>query len=89
MTKKQKLYLKIMSGSKNVRFEDFVTIMLAFGFIQDRVGGSHRIFKHPAIPDLLSIQPTKNGQAKPYQMHQFLSLVGEYDLNMRDDEINL
>ncbi len=86
MTKKQKLFEKILSGSKNVRFEDFVTLLLAFGFELDRARGSHQVFKHPKTPELLSVQPTQNGQAKPYQVRQFLSLIEEYDLKMENSE---
>lgn len=35
---------------------------------------------------MLSLQPTQNGQAKPYQIRQFLKLVEEYDLHLHDDD---
>jgi hypothetical protein len=36
------------------------------------------------VPDLISVQPSKSGQAKPYQIRQFLALVEEYRLSMSD-----
>jgi predicted RNA binding protein YcfA (HicA-like mRNA interferase family) len=86
MSKKRKLYNKLLSGSKNFRFEDFITLLIAFGFTQDRTRGSHRLFKHPGIPEFLTIQPSLGGQAKPYQIRQFLSLIEIYDLRLQDDD---
>jgi predicted RNA binding protein YcfA (HicA-like mRNA interferase family) len=65
MVKKRKLLKKILSGSKNIRFDEFVSLLIAFGFELKRVAGSHQIYKHPAVPELLSIQPDTNDQAKP------------------------
>jgi predicted RNA binding protein YcfA (HicA-like mRNA interferase family) len=87
MSKKRKLLDKILSGSKNIRFADFVILLEAFGFVQARkVSGSHRIFTHSQVPEMLTLQPTKNGQAKPYQVRQFLVLVEEYNLTLEDED---
>lgn len=45
--------------------------------------GSHFIFEHPQIPELVNLQE-KNGKAKPYQIRQFLQLVEQYDLELGD-----
>ncbi|MCC7060968.1 MAG: type II toxin-antitoxin system HicA family toxin [Burkholderiaceae bacterium] len=90
MVKKQKLLEKILRGSKNVPFNDLEVLLEAFGFVLERISGSHHIFKHPSVPSLLSLQPDRNGQAKPYQVRQFLALVEEYRLSMsgaREGEI--
>ena len=69
----------------NFAFNDFVRLAEAFGF-QERGGkGSHRIFAHPEIPELMNLQPLK-GQAKPYQLRQFLRLVEAYHLILEDEE---
>jgi hypothetical protein len=39
----------------------------------------HHVFVHPEIPELISLQAVR-GQAKPYQIRQFLKLVERYDL---------
>jgi len=57
----------------------------AFGFELDRIKGSHRIYKNLDVrAEFLVLQPDKSGQAKPYQIKQFLSLVEEYNLRMED-----
>jgi predicted RNA binding protein YcfA (HicA-like mRNA interferase family) len=83
MTKKQKLLEKILAGSKNVQFGEMVALVEAFGFRLSRVNGSHHIFDHPEIPDLVNLQ-NKKGQAKPYQVRQFLALVEQYNLTFKE-----
>ena len=80
---KQKLLEKILSGSKNIRFDEFVSLIEAFGFELSRVRGSHHIFEHPNVPEILNLQNSK-GQVKPYQVRQFLQLVEQYDLKLED-----
>lgn len=80
---KQKLLEKILAGSRNVRFADFVGLVEAFGFELARTRGSHHIYQHPAIIEILNLQEV-NGQAKPYQMRQFLQLVEKYDLKLEE-----
>ena len=82
MVKASKLLQKILSGSKNVRFDEFVRLLEAFGFRLKRITGSHHLFENSDIPDVLSIQPTKNGQVKPYQVRQFLKLIEAYNLKL-------
>jgi len=81
---KKKLLEKILSGSKNIRFGDFVILVEAFGFELSRVRGSHHIFEHPDIPEILNLQNSK-GQVKPYQIRQFLQLVEQYSLKIEDE----
>ena len=83
MGKKQKILKQILSGSKNINFNDIVTLVEAFGFTLSRVNGSHHIFIHPQIPELVNIQNAK-GKAKPYQIRQFLTIVEKYNLNLED-----
>jgi predicted RNA binding protein YcfA (HicA-like mRNA interferase family) len=79
--KKQKLLLKILTNPKNVHFNDMVSLVMAFGFQLDRVNGSHHIFTHPNLTELVNLQEV-NGQAKPYQIRQFLKLVEQYQLTL-------
>ena len=80
---KRKLLQKILDGSKNVRFQDMVALAQAFGFRLARVQGSHHIFTHPGIPELVNLQDV-HGQAKPYQMKQFLKLVERHNLILEE-----
>ncbi|MEB3120123.1 MAG: type II toxin-antitoxin system HicA family toxin [Snowella sp.] len=83
MGKKQKILKQILSGSKNISFNDIVTVVEAFGFTLSRVNGSHHIFIHPEISELVNLQNAK-GKAKPYQIRQFLTIVEKYNLNLED-----
>ena len=58
-------------------------LVKAFGFDLARVQGSHHIFSRPDIPELVNIQNV-NGQAKPYQIRQFLKLVERHDLTLEE-----
>jgi len=81
---KRRLLQKILNNQKNVRYYDFVAILEAFGFFQARAEGSHAIFKNTAVAEFINIQNV-NGQAKPYQIKQFLSLVEKNNLEMEDE----
>ena len=77
----KKTLKQILSGSKNIRFSEFQNLLESFGFVLDRINGSHHIYKKNGINELINIQNV-NGQIKPYQVNQFLKLVEEYQLKM-------
>lgn len=83
--KARKTWEQVLAGSANVRFGDFEQLLLAFGFEHRRTSGSHRIYRHPKAARPLSIQPHK-GQAKRYQLRQFLEMVEEYGLTLETEE---
>ena len=83
--KKRRLLRKLLAGSKNVRFSEVVACAEAFGFRLDRVSGSHHIFVHPDVPELVNLQDVK-GKAKPYQIKQLLQTIEAYNLRMEDEE---
>lgn len=74
---------RIINNNKNVKFNDFIIIVEAFGFDLTRSEGSHYIYKNFAVNEWINLQE-RNGEAKPYQIKQFLSLVEMYNLNMED-----
>jgi predicted RNA binding protein YcfA (HicA-like mRNA interferase family) len=51
------------------------------GFALARQAGSHHIFGHPTVDELINIQDV-SGEAKPYQVRQFLRLVERYNLKL-------
>jgi hypothetical protein len=85
MTRKQKLLRKILGGTQNIAFNDMVTLSEAFGFRLSRISGSHHLFEHPSVPEPLNLQ-NKNGQAKSYQVRQFLQLIEQYNLTLDKSE---
>jgi len=68
-----------------VDFNEFCRLIGAFGFKLRRVSGSHHIYRHRGVPRPLSLQP-RNGEAKPYQIAQFLDIVEEYGLTLEPRE---
>jgi predicted RNA binding protein YcfA (HicA-like mRNA interferase family) len=80
---KRKLLRQALAGSKNIRFEDFVSLVEAFGFRHVRTSGSHHIFERSGITELVNLQNRK-GKAKPYQIKQFLELVELYNLELEE-----
>ena len=78
---KRRLLNRILSGSTNVQFRDMVGLVTGFGFRESRVEGSHNIFVHPEVTELVNLQEV-GGEAKPYQVRQFLKLVEKYDLRL-------
>jgi len=84
--KLRRLLKKLSSGSlQNVPFSDMIKLVEGFGFQLGRVSGSHHIFTHPGIPELINLQEVK-GEAKPYQIRQFLRLVERYNLSLEEAE---
>lgn len=79
------LLKRLQSGQhSNVRFGDFVRLVERCGFHRQRVSGSHHAYVHPAARVLLSIQPER-GEAKPYQIRQFLLMLDKYEIQLVDD----
>jgi predicted RNA binding protein YcfA (HicA-like mRNA interferase family) len=81
--KKHKLLMKILSNPKNVKFNELVSLVEAFGCRLSRTRGSHHIFTHQDIDELINLQNV-HGQAKPYQVRQFLELVEKYNLKLEE-----
>jgi predicted RNA binding protein YcfA (HicA-like mRNA interferase family) len=82
---RQKLLRKALTTPKNLRFSEIVNLAEAFGFRLSRTRGSHHIFAHPAVRELVNLQEVK-GKAKPYQIGQFLQLVEKYNLRLENNE---
>ena len=75
---------KILSGSRNIRFEDMTAMVEAFGFRLVRQNGSHHIFSQHGVSELVNLQAVQ-GQAKPYQVRQFLKIVEKYNLRLSQE----
>ena len=80
---KCKFLEKLQNNQQNVRYDDFVVLVEAFGFEYDRSKGSHTMYKHTDIPEIVNIQDNQ-GQAKPYQVRQFLGLIKSHNLKLED-----
>jgi predicted RNA binding protein YcfA (HicA-like mRNA interferase family) len=78
----RKLLKRLSDGAlQNVEFAEFTNLIEGFGFRVLRVSGSHHIYGHNAVAELVNIQ-NWHGEAKPYQIRQFLRLVERYNLRL-------
>ena len=75
----RKLLERALRAPQNFRFSEACALTEAFGFRLSRISGSHHIFVHPSIPELINLQEV-HGQAKPYQIKQLLQLVERHNL---------
>lgn len=79
----KKLFFRITHGSlANIHFDQMAKLVEAFGSKLARINGSHHIFIHPDVKQILNLQDVK-GTAKPYQIKQFLKLVETLNLKMK------
>jgi predicted RNA binding protein YcfA (HicA-like mRNA interferase family) len=67
-----------------VSFDDLVCLVQALGFREVGGRGSHRVFAHPKVPELVTLQ-VERGQATRYQVRQVASLMRRYDLLLEDE----
>jgi len=83
---KRKFLEKLQNSQKNISYNDFVTLVKAYGFSKVGGEGSHAVYKHPIEKATINIQNAK-GQAKPYQIKQFLAIVELHNLRLnREDD---
>lgn len=83
--KHEKLLRKLSAGKfTNVSFGEFKSFLLSYGFDLARISGSHHIFTHPGMREIVNIQNVK-GEAKPYQIRQALQLIEKYNLQVKDE----
>jgi predicted RNA binding protein YcfA (HicA-like mRNA interferase family) len=81
----RRLLARLANGSfKNVKFTDTQRLLSALGFEEKRTEGSHHIYVHSELEELLNLQDVK-GEAKPYQLRQMLALVERYNLKLGDE----
>jgi predicted RNA binding protein YcfA (HicA-like mRNA interferase family) len=84
MTKPSKLFTSLRHNpSQVIAFRDFVSLLTSFGFEQKRQRGSHRSYRHPAVAEVITIQP-RGADARPYQVREFLSIVEAYNLRLEE-----
>jgi predicted RNA binding protein YcfA (HicA-like mRNA interferase family) len=72
------------AGAGNLRFRDLTRLIESLGFRLARVNGSHHVFTHPGLAELVNLQEV-DGKCKPYQVRQVLRLVDRYNLKLGDE----
>jgi predicted RNA binding protein YcfA (HicA-like mRNA interferase family) len=69
--RRRRLLRRLLDGHlRNIRFRDIRELVEGFGFRLTHVNGSHRIFEHPVVTELVNLQEVVGGEAKPYQIRQ-------------------
>ena len=78
MSKYQKLFMQIMSGTQdsNISFADLQKILTLLGFAV-RIKGDHFIYFKDGAEEIINIQPVGN-KFKPYQVKQVRNIILKY-----------
>jgi hypothetical protein len=84
MSKIEKLFDKVRNSPRNVRFDEICKLSEAFGFKYKGSKGSHTVYSKKGIPEIVNFQNV-NGMAKPYQVRQFLRIVEEHSLKLKEE----
>jgi len=87
MSKGDKALWRLISGTsdRNFRFDELRSILTRQGF-SFRVKGDHFIFTHPAVAEIINIQPD-GALAKPYQVKQVRSILISYGFGAEDGDV--
>jgi len=83
---RKRLLKRLADGAlSNVSFSDMLSLAEGFGFRLARTTASHHILTHPRVPEIVNLQEV-NGEAKPYQIRQFLRLIERHNLALEEGE---
>lgn len=79
MGRKRKTLEAVLSGrsDKTIRFAPVRTLLISLNF-EERVSGSHHVFRRDDIAELINIQEAQGGKVKPYQVRQIRELLVQY-----------
>lgn len=80
MAKYDRLLRQILRGTAeaNISFDDLLRLLRRLGF-EERIRGSHHIFRKPGIEEKLNLQ-RDDGKAKVYQVRQVRAVILKYQL---------
>ena len=84
MSKLEKLFDRVKNNPHNVRFNEICKLAEAFGFKYKGGKGSHVVYSKSDIIEIVNFQNV-NGMAKPYQVRQFLKIIEEYGLKLKEN----
>jgi len=86
LTKFEKTVFQVLRGTSdaNIRFDDLRRLLAVLGF-EERIRGSHRIFKREDVDEILTLQP-RGSKAKAYQVKQVRNLILKYRLTSHGEE---
>jgi predicted RNA binding protein YcfA (HicA-like mRNA interferase family) len=78
MSRSSKTLERVLRGTSdaNISFADLCSLLGSLGFVE-RIKGSHHIFTHDDVEEILNLQP-KKGKAKAYQVAQVRDVIITY-----------
>ena len=85
MSRFRKLYGKFLDG-RPLTFAELQTIAVAFGFVLDRISGSHHIYQRDGVPERFTIQKCKGKDAMLYQVKKLRVMIATYGLTLDGSE---
>ena len=82
MTKKEKLREKLVGGEsdKNFSFKELCTFVQQAGFTLRSGRGDHSLFFKEGVTEIINLQPSRDGKAKPYQVREIRGIILKYQL---------
>jgi predicted RNA binding protein YcfA (HicA-like mRNA interferase family) len=75
MSSRDKVIARMRQNSRDWRIEDLETVALHFGMSVRKTGGSHVIFYHSNLAEMLSV-PAR-GPIKPVYVKRFVAMIDE------------
>ena len=80
MDRYEQIRLQILQGKSdaNIDFDDLRRLLVWLGF-EERIRGSHHIFRKPGVRELINLQKEGN-KAKVYQVRQVRQVLLRYGL---------
>jgi predicted RNA binding protein YcfA (HicA-like mRNA interferase family) len=79
------LQIRNPAAEQSLRFQDLVYVLLRLGFVERRVRGSHHVLTRAGVPEIVNLQPRRDGIGKPYQVRQIRRLILSYGLHLALD----
>ncbi|MFI5345320.1 MAG: type II toxin-antitoxin system HicA family toxin [Elusimicrobiota bacterium] len=79
--KEAKLVELARTNPGGLRFSDLCRLAEAFGFVFQRQKGSHRLYAHEGLRQIMNFQNDR-GTAKAYQVRQLLECVDRNQLTL-------
>jgi predicted RNA binding protein YcfA (HicA-like mRNA interferase family) len=67
-------------SDKNFSFKELCTFVQHAGFKLRQGGGSHSNFHKEGVVEIVTLQPSRDGKAKPYQVRLVRAIVLKYRL---------
>ena len=85
MGKYEKLLAEVLQGRSDasVEFDELCQLLRRLGF-EERIRGSHHVFRRLGVEEKLNLQRDKN-KAKVYQVRQVRAVIVKYGLGDKGD----